>query len=354
MRFWKSVIGIGLFISASGSALADGNGNALGNAELEARIEANALVNAELEARIEVLEALVVELQAQITANDGDIATAANVLQYVSVDNGEMNGIVGPHFVIEGANVHIRSGAGSTTEGCNHAAPDCDGRTGLGNLIVGYNEDRSAAYSDDYISNVFGSANHAALCAAQPWVVDPEGTPVCVERSGSHNLIVGQWHNFVGHGGALAGIFNDVRGSHQFAAGSQNSVHGAYGTVTGGVFNRAKGNFSSIGGGRFNETEWGASFTSVNGGSFNVAFGEASAISGGAGNRTNAMNSAISGGEYNQTLDLIYEGRQGGFSSWIGGGSHNSASGERSSISGGANRTAAGNDCVLGDNGTDC
>lgn len=113
----------------------------------KAHADGLSLGTADLEERIAVLEGLVIQLQQQIEnsgtaiagnaqdiasngtaiagnaqaikSNGSSIAAANNVLQYVSVVNAELNGVAGPHFIIEGVNVHVRSGYGSTGEGCN-------------------------------------------------------------------------------------------------------------------------------------------------------------------------------------------------------------------------------------------
>ncbi len=57
------------------------------------------------------------------------------------MDTGTLNGLAGPNILITGANVHIRSGSG-TTGGFEN---------GKANLIVGYNEANSVP-SDDTLS----------------------------------------------------------------------------------------------------------------------------------------------------------------------------------------------------------
>ena len=94
-----------------------------------ARSESGGLANrvAELEAQVEVLSA---------------------ILEFVYVETEEMDGLAGPHWIIEGANVHVRSGSGGTSDGCEPKIPglprypNCEDLTGLGNLVVGYNERR--------------------------------------------------------------------------------------------------------------------------------------------------------------------------------------------------------------------
>lgn len=69
-------------------------------------------------------------------------------------------GLMGPHVIFHGVNVHIRNDSGETCS--DYGAPD-----GLGNLVIGYNEPP------------------APVDEMQPW-----------ERQGSHNLIVGSKHTY--------------------------------------------------------------------------------------------------------------------------------------------------------------
>ncbi|MCA9772417.1 MAG: hypothetical protein KC466_08410, partial [Myxococcales bacterium] len=107
---------------------------------------------------------------------------AVDPLSYMSVQMGTINGLTGPHLIISGANVHVRSGGGSTTEG---ACWDT-GCSGLGNLIIGYNE----AYAD-------------------------------YKRTGIHNLVVGTKHGFRSHGGLVAGSHNQINQPYATVAGGQ-------------------------------------------------------------------------------------------------------------------------------------
>ena len=294
----------------------------------------------------------------QISTNSGQISANSYVLQYVSIENGELNGVTGPHFIIEGANVHVRSGAGSTSEGCSGQDFGCANRTGLGNLIIGYNEQRQVWIDNafpNYVPNQTSGAysNTGELCDADPEFRDDEGFPLCDRREGSHGLIVGRWNNNMGHANFVAGLLNDVGGHFvSVIGGQQNSATANYSVVSGGLANRAHGFASSVSGGSHNITGQAVGLpfgrtASVSGGTFNVAEAENSSVTGGAGNLAAELNSSISGGEYNRTL-------QGGFSSAISGGSYNTASGERSSITGGQSRSADTDDCVLGDNLAGC
>lgn len=170
---------------------------------------------------------------------------------------------VGTEAYFEGCNVHVRSGAGTTNATVN----------GVGNLIVGYNE-------------AFGT----------------------LDRSGSHNLIVGRSHAYSSWGGVVFGDMNRVTapassvtggfcnvagpgsapscgaGGAPFAsvvaAGISNNASGAGSSVTGGYWNAAAGDASSVAGG---ETNSASGFrASVFGGQWNRATGRTAVVSGGA------------------------------------------------------------------------
>ena len=154
---------------------------------------------------------------------------------YISVvDSPEfINGLIGPHVIFEGVNVHVRNISGST-----------DGYTdGLGNLVVGYNE---------------------APDNMQEWL-----------RSGSHNLIVGPKHTYTGYGSFIAGF------------GNGTIIHGPYATVTGGQYNQATGYASTVSGGTYNNA--GHDFATVSGGEDNRAINAYSTVSGGF-NQTSTIN----------------------------------------------------------------
>jgi len=104
-------------------------------------------------------------------------------LQYITGGPNEV--------VITGANLRIVNGLGRTST-----------TNGLGNLIVGYNESR-----------------------------EPEPDV----RTGSHNVIVGSFHNFSSFGGLAVGI--------------RHEISGPFASVSGGEGNTAGGNFASVSGG---------------------------------------------------------------------------------------------------------
>ena len=141
---------------------------------------------------------------------------------YVSVSTSTINGLVGPHVLFTGANVHVRSGSGHTNDTC---VPLTCGNaltlTGLGNLAVGYNE---------------------APVTAPPLVTG--------DRSGSHNLIAGDGHRYPKYGGLVAGIQNNISGEYASASGGgNNTASGFNSSVSGGAGNTASGEDSSVSGG---------------------------------------------------------------------------------------------------------
>ncbi len=126
-----------------------------------------------------------------------DITELNGLMDYLSVDinNHEIS------FV--GANLNILSGSGDTQT-----------LNGLGNLIIGYND------------------NDGDL------------------RSGSHNLVIGDKHSYSSFGGLVAGFDNSLSGdSASITGGRSNSAAGAYTIVAGGLDNQANGDTSAIGGG---------------------------------------------------------------------------------------------------------
>jgi hypothetical protein len=180
----------------------------------------------------------------------------------------------GNEVVITGANLRIVNGLGQTTT-----------INGLGNLIVGYNEPPT------------------------------EGTVNI--RTGSHNVVVGQRHNFSSFGGLVVGDFNTISGAFaSVSSGSRNTASGESAAVSGGQFNTASGNHSSVSGGHQNKAS--NTYASVSGGEKNTASGEVAAVSGGQSNTAS------------------------GFISFVSGGSGNTASFNGAAVSGGQERKATG------------
>ncbi|MEL6342753.1 MAG: hypothetical protein AAFV53_06445 [Myxococcota bacterium] len=231
-----------------------------------------------------------------------DAALADSFVMVAETDEGCMLYLDGTNLVSRGCNVHIESGSGAT---------DDDGSlTGLGNLIVGYNE----ATSD-------------------------------TTKTGSHNLIVGEHHSYTSYGGLVAGYENTVTApSASIIGGAFNTVSGQQSVVSGGSNNTVAGTAASISGGAFNAIiGYGAS---ISGGAYNSALGSYASVSGGYYNAADGSASSILGGRQNQTSGYwVYDTDLAAFAAGgatISGGLENAANGEYASVSGGYYNTADG------------
>jgi hypothetical protein len=200
----------------------------------------------------------------------GRISTLERTLTHVTSVTGA-DGL--PEVRITGANLRLVNGMRATATA-----------NGLGNLLVGYNEPRQGG-------NV---------------------------QTGSHNVVVGQGHNFSSFGGLVVGRQNEIRGTFAAVSGGfDNTASGASAAVCGGIFNRASGESATVSGGFGNTAS--ASAAAVCGGDGNTASGESATVSGGHGNTANGHTAAISGGEMNTAR---------GFTSSVSGGRNHTARGD--------------------------
>ena len=249
---------------------------------------------------------------------------------------------VGNDIYIDGANLHVRNGTGSTKGDVN----------GLGNLIVGYNESRGEWGTDD--------------------------------RTGSHNIVTGSQHNYSSFGGLVAGHWNTISGpmasvsggysneaivSYASVAGGRNNIaSGYYSFVAGGGGtsqidgNEAFADFSAIVGGRGSiagDPEWNHSigeYSTVIGGVNNQTTGDGSLVSGGEGNVANAHKTSILGGKENTTTPYILDLNDefaGAEYATVSGGVDNRAGAVGSSVSGGRNNSAYGSYSSITGGGAD-
>ncbi len=286
------------------------NGIAHRVAALEALVSSQAGLVAALQGELAAHSASVVHharyTDAEAVAAVGPhTAPGSSVIDdYVTVDTGTINGLAGPHVIFTGANLHVRSGAGTTDAAVN----------GLGNFIVGYNENN--------------------------------GTQ---DKSGSHNIVVGPFHAYSSYGGLVAGESSSVLSPYATVSGGKaNTASGDYSSVSGGSYNTASGLYASVSGGQSNTAS--AYSSSVSGGSIGTASSDLSSVSGGFDNTASGVMSSVSGGARN-TASGFFANVSGGSSniasgdhSRVGGGLFNEASGNRASVSGGRSRVAIGVD----------
>jgi hypothetical protein len=226
---------------------------------------ANAQTLKDLQRDVDTLQKQVAKLQDQnatqnkvLTQISSVVNSQTQLITALQQQNATLQAVLGcmskagTEVYFTGCNVHIVSGAGATEAPVN----------GLGNLIVGYNEDGDGA------------------------------------KTGSHNLVVGPGHSYTSFGGLVAG--------------RRNSVLGEYSSVTGGDGNQATGRMASVSGGNGNRAWGGAS--SIVGGAINTASGENSTISGGYGNVADGPGSSVGGGlnriaasRFNWTAGSLFE-----------------------------------------------
>jgi hypothetical protein len=289
-----------------------------------------------LEAKVESLQATVSALESQIDTLQKQLAVvqsnkALALGPFVSVVSGLLDGVNGPHIYFTGANIHIVSGSGSTDD---NGSP-----RGLGNLIIGYDED-PASYVD-----------------RSPFNNLPLGPLVAGDRGGSHNLVIGAANRFTQatYGGLVVGTANTINGyGASVSGGAGNKAMSYEASVSGGFSNTAGTFFSSVSGGRYNTAV--SFFASVSGGDSNTAggglYGVSASVSGGAGNSATGDYASVSGGTGNNAFDdftSITGGFgntagsdvtfQGGLGSSVLGGSGNNAGGRNTVVIGGQNVT---------------
>jgi hypothetical protein len=190
------------------------------------------------------LEAAVASLRTQVqAANDAVRALRANsVLDlngYVSFDNSSGY----PTVLFNGINVQVVNGTGATQS-----------VNGLGNVILGYNRPRS---TEPLCS--LGYFNTQVECVAHG------GVWARSHKSGSHNLVGGDYNAYSSWGGLVFGLENAIAAPYAaigggagnvalgdlsaVAGGSMNAASGMYAVVNGGLSNAASGAFASVGGG---------------------------------------------------------------------------------------------------------
>ena len=205
--------------------------------------------------RVLALEIKCNNLQDTINKLEGVVSDLLTRLTCVSRQEGEINGVSGPHLLITGCNVHVRSGSGMTGD-----------TTNLGNLIIGYNEPRDTGTGPD-----------------------------TTNRTGSHNIVLGPQHRFTASGGLLAGFRSTVTGDFASVSGGQNNTaSGVVASVSGGDQNTASGSVASVSGGASNTAS--GTVASVSGGDQNTASGVGSSVSGGEFNTASGSDSSVSGG----------------------------------------------------------
>ena len=284
---------------------------------LESTVTALQAASSEQQGEIDVLEGTVAGQQGEIDVLEGTVAGQQATIDELQalLDGVERDGDT---LRFAGMNLQVVNNTG-TTDGTPN---------GLGNVIIGYDSERS---TDS-------------------------------DKSGSHYLVIGDSHNYTASGGIVAGLLNTASGDwasvtggtgntasgsnssvsggesntassvgSSVSGGNENTASGFNSSVSGGLGNTASGNDTTVSGGESN-TASGAR-ASVSGGTSNLASGLISSVSGGSNNTSSSGSSSVSGGFGNLASDFV---------SSVSGGSGNTASGARASVSGGFSNTADG------------
>lgn len=296
---------------------------------------------ADLQDRILQLEATVAALESTLADN-----TVLKLDGYLDLDSTDP---ARPTARFAGVNVQVVNGLGES-----------DSVNGLGNLLVGYDEDYTGI---------------TLICSDGRWASQAEceangGLWSSNHKSGSHNLVIGSGHRYSQQGGLITGVNNAVnRHLGNVIGGEHNLVSGIGASVISGLENtaEAEGKDSALVGGDRNIARGG--FTVVVGGSYNFATGHMSVVSGGSENYAAGPLSTASGGSRNYAADsytVVTGGRLNeaigqystvsggdqneaiGWWSSVNGGSHNEAIGQDSTVNGGSSNTASGNGSVVG------
>ena len=220
-------------------------------------------------------------LDALRTSNEGLTSKLGCVLRFS-----------GPRdFIVDGCNLHVQNGMG---------------QTGLlnryGNVIIGYNKNEVST------------------------------------RTGSHNLILGDLHEYTSYGGIVSGTENTLAGSNAtILGGGQNHANFTSAVILAADRGTADGNVVLIGGQR-NYGSADAHFSAIIGGIENQVTGPSSVLVAGMLNVASGATSFVCGGTENSA---------GGGGDVVCGGSSNKSTGSRSVLVGGHQNAVAGANGVV-------
>jgi hypothetical protein len=194
-------------------------------------------------------------------------------------------------FIVDGCNLHVQNGVGQT------------GTTNrYGNLIIGYNKNEVST------------------------------------RTGSHNLIVGDLHEYTSYGGIVSGVENTLSGSNAtILGGGQNHANFTSAVILAADRGQADGNVVLIGGQR-NYGSADAHFSAVIGGIENQVTGPSSVVLAGMLNIASGGSSLVCGGSENTA---------GGGNDVACGGSRNKSTGTGSVLVGGNQNAVSGANGVV-------
>ena len=212
---------------------------------------------------IQVMQAQITALQTQVASLEASAIPGLNA--YLSVDDSAHT------VLVSGANLQVVNGLGTDLS-----------QNSLGNVIAGYNT--------------------------------PVNDSELLERTGSHNIIVGIGQRYTGSCNLIGGQDNLASGTLGIVLGSQNDLGGVRNVMIGGANNHASGVINVVVGGVSNDVDGEAGV--VLGGESNVVNGNKNVVLGGRLNTASGQLSAITGGIYNSAVS-VYGSIVGGESNSI-------------------------------------
>lgn len=230
---------------------------------------------------IQMMQSQITALQAQVAILES--SSVPGLGSYMSVDDSAHT------VLINGANLQVVNGLGTDLS-----------QNGLGNIIGGYNT--------------------------------PVNDSELLERTGSHNIIVGQGQRYTGNCNLIGGQDNLASGTLGIVLGSQNDLGGIRNVMIGGSNNEANGVVNLVLGGSGNDID--GEHNVVLGGLGNSADGDFNVAVGGENNVANSSSkrNVILGGYANSTVLTFNSVVLGGNNNTIGSSDGNTSS---SVISGG-------------------
>ena len=232
-------------------------------------VNGNVVDIAALITRIESLEGQVALLETRLAEVDDNTVLDLNGRLQLNTDDPER-----PIATFSGVNVQIVNGTGRT-----------DSVNALGNLIVGYDEQRIGGVllcSDGRYDNQIACASNS-----EAWST--------IHKTGSHNIVVGMENNYSQYGGLVTGLANSItNGFSTVTGGLKNVAAGRHSSVSGGTDNFVTGDRASVSGGLRNVAD--GIYSSVTGGRDNVASGDSASVTGGAENNALGFASSVTGG----------------------------------------------------------
>jgi len=207
----------------------------------------------------------IAQLLSELDNND---AVKMGKLGYVKIETNEINALKGPHVIFEGVNVHVRDGSGQTRG--NNNGEEGYVMTGLGNIVVGYNE----------------------LPVNPFYLTGEEFSPA--DRLGFHNLIMGEQNRNKGYGSIIQG-YNCIVGSNSAGISCDTSmINESWSVIISGNNNAINNYGSVIVGGQENKIN--SEYAVGVAGYSNIINGPRASTVGGSYNQANGENGSITGG----------------------------------------------------------